>query len=376
MQEDDRKTNLPDADRIRLLTTPIEGGKDSARTSITLDARHEGWRGVPHGGVLMSLVLELAHHGMNRTVFSSEDFPVRASFRWGGPIVSIGDRLEIAARMEGEETRVTITKDAEETPSFSVAIRPIPSSEETETGHLDNLTEAMETIGRDTKDNVLPLPYATNCFVCGSEREHPGLTRRFYCLDAKGEQIVFTSIGLDPDDQNEVLRFQLDDAPVHPGVLAAILDETMGWGGFVRARHGGMTVKLDVDFLRPVERGEKMLCYGLCSGTRGKSASRMFWFSEGGILPMGEGDLPPIMRASGQWLAMPDLTDEMKKHLRPAEWLDKWFAPEGDDLSEMCGSWTDGSLPRRGVTFPKCVVVGQMVFTPKRLDSSGCVFTF
>jgi hypothetical protein len=35
------------------------------------------------------------------------------------------------------------------------------------------------------------------------------------------------------------------------------------------------------------------------------------------------------VRASGQWLAMPDLTDEMKKHLRPAEWLDKWFAPEG-----------------------------------------------
>jgi len=28
-------------------------------------------------------------------------------------------------------------------------------------------------------------------------------------------------------------------------------------------------------------------------------------------------------------MAMPDLTDEMKKHLRPAEWLDKWFAPEG-----------------------------------------------
>jgi len=329
MQEDDPRTNLPGADRIRLLTTPIEGGEDSARTTIRLDARHEGWRGVPHGGVLMSLVLELAHHGMNRTVFSSENFPVRASFRWGGPAVSIGDRLEIAARTEGEETRVAITKDGEETPSFSVEIRPIPSSEETETEHLDNLTLAMEAVGRDTKDNVLPLPYATNCFVCGSEREHPGLTRRFYCLDAKGEQIVFTSIGLDPNDQNEVFRFELDDATVHPGVLAAIIDETMGWGGFVRARQGGMTVKLDVDFLRPVDRGEKMLCYGLCSGTRGKSASRMFWFSEGGILPMGERDLPPIMRASGQWLAMPVLTDEIKKHLRPAEWLDKWFAPEG-----------------------------------------------
>ena len=101
MQEDDRTTNLPDADRIRLLTTPIEGGEDSARTTITLDERHEGWRGVPHGGVLMSLVLELAHHGMNRTVFSPDAFPIRASFRWGGPTVSIGDCLEIAARTGG-----------------------------------------------------------------------------------------------------------------------------------------------------------------------------------------------------------------------------------------------------------------------------------
>jgi acyl-coenzyme A thioesterase PaaI-like protein len=327
MQEEDRKTKSPDVGGIRLLTTPIEGGEDRARTTIVLDERHEGWTGVPHGGVLMSLVLELAHHGMDRSVFSSEGFPIRTSFRWGGPTVFLGDSLEIEARREGEETRVTITKEGEETPSFSVSIRSMPSPDVSEPEHLDTLTKAMEAIGRDTKDNVLPLPYATNCFVCGTEREHPGLTRKFFCLDAKGQQIVFTSIGLDPDDQNRVFRFQLDDAPVHPGVLAAILDETMGWGGFVKARHGGMTVKLDIDFLRPVERGEKMVCYGLCSGTRGKSATRMFWFAEGGILPMGEGDLPPILRASGQWLAMPDLTEEMRKHLRPSDWLDRWFAP-------------------------------------------------
>lgn len=327
MKADDRQTSLTGKERLRFLTASIECGRDSARAAMTLDARHQGWLGVPHGGVLMSLVLELAHHGMDRTLFSPRDFPVRASFRWGGPTIALGDQLEISAQAEGDQIRTAITKEAEQTPSFSATIHSLSSSEETDVAHLDRLTEAVEAIGRDTKDTVLPLPYATNCFVCGSEREHPGLNRRFYCLDAKGAQIVFTSIGLDPDDQNRVFNFQLDDSSMHPGVLAAILDETMGWGGFVRARHGGMTVKLDVDFLRPAERGEKMLCYGVCSGTRGKTASRMFWFSEGGILPMGEGDLPPIMRASGQWLAMPDLTEEMKKHLRPAEWLDRWFAP-------------------------------------------------
>ena len=329
MQEDHLKTDSPDAGTMRFLTEPILHEEDKVRATMILDERHQGWLGVPHGGILISLALELAHHGSNRTVFSSQAFPVRASFRWGGPTVSLGDTLEIEARDEGQGIGVSITKEREETPSFSATIHSVSSAGEIETEHLDNLTEAMETTGKDTPDSVLPLPYAANCFVCGSEREHPGLARRFFCLDTKGFQIVFTSIGLDPDDPCRAFRFQIDDSMIHPGVLAAILDETMGWGGFLRARQGGMTVKLDVDFLRPAERGEKMLCLGACSGTRGKSATRMFWFSEGGILPMGEGDLPPIVRARGQWLAIPDLTDEMKKHLRPAEWLDRWFAQEG-----------------------------------------------
>jgi hypothetical protein len=258
-----------------------------------------------------------------------EHFPLRTSFRWGGPTAFLGENLELLARQETEDIHVSITKDTADTPSFTSTIRSNPSSEEFQTEYLDRLAEAMETIGGDTKDKVLPLPYATDCFVCGTEREDPGLTRKFYCLDAKGVMIAFTSIGLDPDDQNKLFRFQLDENQVHPGVLAAMLDETMGWAGFVRARHGGVTVKLDVDYFRPVDRGEKMLCFGICSGIRGKMANRRFWFCEGGILPIGEGDLSPIMRASGQWLAVPRLTDEMRKHLRPAAWLDRWFGPEG-----------------------------------------------
>jgi acyl-coenzyme A thioesterase PaaI-like protein len=329
MQQNHPSEKYSDTDKIRMLTTPIEIENNRAITRFRLDASHQGWTGIPHGGILMSLALELAHHGMNRTVFSAERFPLRASFRWGGPTVSIGDTVEIGARQEDEEIRVWITKESTNTPSVTATIRSLRSSEGIGAEHLDKLTEAMEAVGRETKDHVLPLPYAADCFVCGSERQDPGLTRRFYCLDAKGTRIVFTPMGFDPDDQSKICRFQLDDVQIHPGVLAAILDETMGWGGFVQARQGGMTVKLDVDFLRPAERGEKMLCFGTCSGTRGKTANRLFWFSEGGILAMGEGDLPPVMIARGQWLAVPSLTDEMKKHLRPPEWLDRWFAPEG-----------------------------------------------
>ena len=93
MPEEDRKSKLPDTDRICFLTTPVECEGDTARTTIVLDDRHQGWLGVPHGGVLMSLVLELAHHGVNRSVFSASNFPIRVSFRWGGPTISLGDPL-------------------------------------------------------------------------------------------------------------------------------------------------------------------------------------------------------------------------------------------------------------------------------------------
>lgn len=328
MQETTGGMNPPETDRIRFLTTSIECGRDEARATLRLDDRHQGWLGVPHGGVLISLALELAHHGMDRSLFSARGFPVRTSFRWGGPPLSLGKEVQLTAARQGEEIRVAVTTEAEETPSFSGVLRSAAPADEIENDQIDRLAQAMEAIGRETKDNVLPLPYAAHCFVCGSERQHPGLTRKFHCLDEEGVQVVFTTIGLDPEDRKQVCRFRLEETLIHPGVLAAILDETMGWGGFVRSRQGGMTVKLDIDFLRPAEEGEKMLCYGICSGMRGKSASRMFWFSEGGILPMGEEDLPPIIRASGQWLAMPDLTEEMKKHLRPAEWLDRWFGSD------------------------------------------------
>ena len=132
-------------------------------------------------------------------------------------------------------------------------------------------------------------------------------------------------MGLEEDDQNRLSRFQLADGQIHPGPLAAVLDETLGWGGFVRTRQGGVTVRLELDIMRAVEPGEKLLALGTCTGVRGKSAQRMFWFSEGGILPMGEEDLSPVMLARGQWLAVPELTEQMPGQLIPPELTEPLF---------------------------------------------------
>jgi acyl-coenzyme A thioesterase PaaI-like protein len=136
-------------------------------------------------------------------------------------------------------------------------------------------------------------------------------------------------VGLDPDDQDRFHRFRLDDGQAHPGTLVALLDETLGWSGFLRTRQGGVTVRLEVDILRPVDPGEKLLCFGVCTGTRGRDPQRQFWFAEGAVLPMGDDDFSPVMTARGQWMSIPKLTDEMKRHLMPREWLLPWFAPDG-----------------------------------------------
>ncbi len=331
MHDNDTSQNTPRTPQPRstcFLTSPISRDPAAARARIRLDPCHEGWNGVPHGGILMSLVMELAHCGLDRPLFEPDRYPLRVSFRWGGNTLLLGEEAEILAQEDADRVQVSIRKGETETASFTSTIRHGLAPEEVETDLLDRFAEAMERIGRETRENVYPLPTARNCFVCGTHREKPGLTRKFYCLDLQGEQIVFTSLGLDPDDQERLFQFRLHDGHLHPGILAAVLDEAMGWGGFIHTRQGGMTVKLDIDVLRPAEKGEKMLCFGACAGTRGKRADRMFWFSEGGVLPMGEGELKPIMLARGQWLAMPRLTEEMRRELSPAGRLDRWFSSE------------------------------------------------
>jgi len=305
--------------------SPFVHEGDQIHASVPLESRHQGWMEIPHGGILMSLLLEAVHHGFDDPFSPGSSDPIRTSFRWGGPTLLLGDNVHVLARREPGGIHGSIRRQDEASPSLTAWIDRGPARLDLE--DLDPIPQTLELLGKDAKDKVIPLPYSRNCFVCGSDRSHPGLQRKFFCLDHEHHSVIYTPMGLDPEDESKLFWYRLSDEELHPGALAAILDEVLGWSGFLASRQGGVTVKLEIDFLRPVDLGERMLCFGTCVRVRGKNPQRLFWYSVGGILPFGGTDLSPIALARGQWLAVPKLTEEMRNHLQPAHWLARWFDP-------------------------------------------------
>ena len=84
------------------------------------------------------------------------------------------------------------------------------------------------------------LPTSNHCFVCGEDNQ-AGLQTRFYVEDG-------------------VVKAQLEPRPhhcgypdiVHGGVVAAILDEAMGWAAARAIERMCLTAELKVRYLRPV----------------------------------------------------------------------------------------------------------------------------
>lgn len=315
----------PDDPKGLLLPAPFVFRGNEIEGSLCLDTRHQGWMELPHGGLLMSCLLEAAYRGFGDILaFRGEGQAVRTSFRWGGPTLFLGNEILIAAKRDPAGIEGFIRKKGETRPTLTARIETGPPKLSLQ--DLDPIPEIMEGVAKDGAEKTVPLPYSQNCFVCGTGRSHPGLERRFYCLENDDRRIVFTLAGLDPDDGERFFWFRTSEGEVHPGALAAVLDETLGWSGFVAARQGGVTVRLEIDFFRPVDLGERLLFFSACTRIRGSSPHRLLWYAAGGILPFGAGqELAPVALARGQWLAMPKLTEEMKRHLTPPEWVSRWF---------------------------------------------------
>jgi hypothetical protein len=167
---------------------------------------------------------------------------------------------------------------------------------------------------------LLPLPYYRNCFVCGVEREKPGLRRRFYFVDGETvEKIVVSLAGFDESDKQSFNQFQRNDL-FHPLPILALLDEALGFASFMLSASGGVTVRIDYTFYRDIRVGERLLFFGRGGKIKGNASSRvMCWASGGAAVVHEDGTLEPVVAASGQWLGMPALTKQMREALIPAE---------------------------------------------------------
>jgi len=138
-----------------------------------------------------------------------------------------------------------------------------------------------------TEDRREYLPHSTRCFICGDENDC-GVRTRFFVED----EAVRTRV---------VLSRHLNGYKnvAHGGVLAALLDESMGWAATVFGRKHPMYVtgELTVKYLAPVSVEEEIEVVSRLEEDAGRVA-----YSFGEIRCGGQ----VRVRARGKFLPMSD----------------------------------------------------------------------
>ncbi|HEX7535338.1 MAG TPA: hypothetical protein VF343_08775 [Syntrophales bacterium] len=292
------------------------------RAGLLMDQRTEGWVGIPHGGIGMGAIMELAMMLDNYPKNAGSLYPLTVDFRMGGSSVRIGDRL-IAEVSEREGGAAGIISRAPDSPPYiSASIRYRDAGH-----HKGDLSAPYIPDGISGIENkLIPLPYYKNCFVCGVGRSHPGLKRRFYLLNTKqSEKIVVSTVGFNTLDSETFYLFQRISI-THPIASLALLDETLGWAGFMASASGGLTVRISYTIYRDIHVGERFVVFGHGDKVKGDIGSRMLlWASGGAVAVNKDGFFETIIAASGQWLGVPELTRQMKTELMPKELTEQAF---------------------------------------------------
>ena len=301
----------------------IDRGGKCLRATIVMDLRTEGWIGIPHGGIGMGAIMELAMMLGNYPQDAEVLYPLSADFRMGGSSVKIGDSLivEVSEREGGAGSRISAERDLPPYVSASIRYRDAGS-------HKRDLFASYIPGGiSDIENKLILLPHYKNCFVCGVGRSHPGLKRSFHFLDSNesSKKIVVSTVGFDTGDSEVFYLFQKNNI-IHPIASMALLDETMGWAGFMASASGAVTVRISYTLYRDICVGERIVAFGRVDKVRGNARSRLLFWSSGGLAAVNkDGTIETVIAASGQWLGVPELTRQMQTELMPKELAERAF---------------------------------------------------
>jgi acyl-coenzyme A thioesterase PaaI-like protein len=297
-----------------------------ATVDISMDERMEGWIGIPHGGISMGVMMDLAMAIDADSQGNDRNFPITAEFRLGGTSIRVGDVLHFDVAPVSGGVEGTATVDRDPVPYLVSSIRYGENNEENGKGFASFMPEKCGSL----LDELTTLPSYRNCFVCGIERSHPGLRRQFHFWEAS-DRIVVSPVGFTSTDLDSFYRFSRAGF-VHPLPFLALLDEILGWGGFLLTGSGAVTVRIGFTFYRPVASDEKLIFFGRGDRLRGRASSRLlFWASGGAASLRGDGSLEMVASASGQWYCLQELTQQMRSSLLPRTLMERAFelaAPE------------------------------------------------
>jgi hypothetical protein len=286
------------------------------RTRLKMTRSTEGWIGIPHGGIGMGILLELALHLDTAGLPPANRYPFNVEYRLGGASLRVGDTVEAAVTTNEGCLSGQILREGEADPYMCANIHYGKEGNY----NKEQFQASLPVRYQDIADRLLPLPYYRNCFVCGVERAKPGLRRRFYFVDGEvTEKIIVYLAGFDEVDKQSFNLFQRNKI-FHPLPVLALLDEACGFAAFMVSASGGVTVRIDYTFYRDMRVGEKLLFFGRGGKVRGKTPARIMCWASGGAAAVHEdGTLEPVVSTSGQWLGIPALTRQMREALIPAE---------------------------------------------------------
>ncbi|MBI5249691.1 MAG: hypothetical protein HY912_09365 [Desulfomonile tiedjei] len=282
---------------------------------MVFETRHEGFIGIPHGGLSMGLCLDSWRR------IGSPDYPVDVRFKFGGTGIGIGDTaiFSVETSSPGHEASVSarLTKLGDKTPYLRAEI----------TASAGGNAVLPDRPPMDSRK----LPYYRNCFVCGHHRTEAGLQRRFQVHGEAGSWVVTTPWGENADDFDRASQFLIADEELHPAILISIFDENTAWGGFMATRSAGLSVRMEFTLLRPVGSHERLLFVGEPSGIRGNPRSPRFFLAAGKILSMRDPSNPEVIAyGRGEWIILDHYTSQIKSNLLPADDWNWIFGDNGD----------------------------------------------
>ena len=125
----------------------------------------------------------------------------------------------------------------------------------------------------------IDIPRYNSCFVCG-EKNECGLNLSFRaCADIVEARWT-------PREEHCGYK-----GVVHGGIVSAVLDEIMGWTGWLEYRKYYLTAELTVRFLSPTRAGEEYLARArlIKTGRKLYTAEGKISDSEGNIVAKGSG---------------------------------------------------------------------------------------
>lgn len=299
-------------------------GDGEIRSALVHDGRTEGWMGIPHGGIGMGAILELAESLRGAAGEGASPYPLAVDYRLGGASLRSGDAVEVRVVAVPGGATGAIGKVGEPLPYLAATIGYGSDESQRRAVFASYLPARFTGLGGED----LPLPYFQNCFVCGTARCQPGLERRFWLRNGS-ERIVLSLAGFASGEKEPFYRFRREGL-LHPLPLLALLDETLGWAGFMATGSGAVTVRIGYTLYRDLRVGERLVFFGRSEKVKGNPASRLFFWASGGAAAVdGQGSLEVVAAAAGQYLGMPELTAQMRRELIPPEWTRRAFALAG-----------------------------------------------